>query len=138
MEEFVNQIYLGVENNTKSGVRLGFSMQPIVEVQTPGILNCNISRAFWISWSGSERRMGYGTMVGYNTFLTWVDTSWSLVSTVAFSNAHQAGAHYFIRDNAGKNTASSNQLLSFYYSILLLYYYCYTLILQQHAPIVPC
>lgn len=112
VEVFANQIYLGVENNTKSGVRSGFSPQPIVEAQTAGILNCNISTGFWISWNGTERRVGSGSIVSLNTFLTWVDDSWSLVSTIGFSNAHQAGAHYFIRRNAGKNI-SSNAALAF-------------------------
>jgi len=110
VEVFANQIYLGVENNTKSGVRIGFSAQPILEVATVGLLNCKISMDFWISWSGSERRVGAGNIVGFNTFLTWVDDSWTMVSTIAFSNAHQDGAHYVIRRNAGKNISSTEDL----------------------------
>lgn len=110
MEEFAHQVYIGVENNTKSGVRTATTPQPIVEVQTVGILNCAYSVSFWISWSGSERRVGLGTIVGWNPFLTWVDESSNLVATVGFSNAHQTDSHYLIRRNAGRNVSLKEDL----------------------------
>lgn len=111
VEEFAHQIYIGVENNTKSGVRAAFTPQPIVEAPTEGILNCNYSRTFWISWNGNERRFGAGSIIGVYTYLTWTDPNSNFISTVGFSNAHQAGSHYLFRRDAGKNVPSRQEAL---------------------------
>lgn len=101
VEETAQQVYIGTQNNTKSGVRTGFSANPIAEVPTTGILNCDNEVTFWVAWGGgSRRRFGRGTIVDINVVLSWEDNS-NLVTSVGFANAHQQGAFYTIRKNIG-------------------------------------
>lgn len=108
VEETAQQVYIGTQNNTKSGVRTGFSANPIAEVQTTGILNCDNELTFWVAWGGgSRRRFGRGTIVDINVVLSWEGNS-NLVTSIGFANAHQQGAFYMIRKNIGWSFVSKN------------------------------
>jgi hypothetical protein len=97
------RIYLGIENNTKSGVRDGYSLPALVEVVTPGgVLNCTQPMPVWITWYNKTLRVGRGDLIGYGQLMSCDISSYGeSFYSVGFANTHQNGGHFLIRRNAG-------------------------------------
>jgi len=57
----------------------------LATASTLNILNINEFRMFWVSWSGGVISVGTGSIVGQNTFMSYVDPNPSPVNYVAFS-----------------------------------------------------
>lgn len=54
MDDSTYHVYLGGQDNTRSGVFTGFSLVPIADVATPGILSCDSSTEFWMTWKNNH------------------------------------------------------------------------------------
>ena len=111
IDENVVLVYIGADNNTKSGVIYGdFSSRPVCEsTLASGVLLFEIPTPLWIGWWDRKVRVGQGNMPGYLTFLT-CDLPWSssqYVSSIGFANNHpQYGGHFLTRNNIGIMTSS--------------------------------
>jgi len=57
----------------------------------PNILDISNFNMFWVSWSGGVIRAGTGSIVGLNTFMSYVDPNPSPVNFVAFSASNTPG-----------------------------------------------
>ncbi|CAH1774399.1 unnamed protein product [Owenia fusiformis] len=66
-----HQIELGIENNQYSEIRSRHGTTHHVRVETPGILNKNEYRAFWIGWNGANIQVGRGKTIGQDVFMKW-------------------------------------------------------------------
>jgi Farnesoic acid 0-methyl transferase len=103
VDDFTLQIYLGIENNTKSGVRDRYSQPALVEVNTPGVLNCTQPVPVWITWYNRTLRVGRGDLIGYRQLMSCDISSYGdIYNSIGFANTHQAGGHFMIRRNAGQ------------------------------------
>ena len=70
------EILLGTENNMASKIGRGSVDAGGVRVATPGILNCDSERYFWISWSYQSAiiEVGRGMVPGEMGFMNLRDT----------------------------------------------------------------
>jgi len=57
----------------------------LASANTLNILDINEFKLFWVSWSGGVIQVGTGSIVGQNTFISYVDPYPSPVNYVAFS-----------------------------------------------------
>jgi len=71
----------------------------LATASTLKILNINEFRMFWVSWSDGVIKVGTGSIVGQNTFMSYVDPKPSPVNYVAFSAWDSPGT---VRINSGK------------------------------------
>jgi len=96
------QIYIGLENNTKSGIRDRFAGNALTEITKPGLLRCNQPIPVWMTWYSRIIRVGVGDIIGIDE-LMFADISnyGDAYSAVGVLNTHQNGGHYVIRRNAG-------------------------------------
>lgn len=103
MDDMSLMIYIGTDNNTKSGVRDGFSIVPLVEVINPaGILSCTQPRPIWVTWYNRTIRVGLGDIIGIREFMSADISNYDPYHTsIGFANTRRAGGHYLIRRNAG-------------------------------------
>jgi len=58
---------------------------------TSNILDINEFKIFWVSWSGRVIHVGTGSIVGQNTFMSYVDPNPSQVNYIAFSAWNSPG-----------------------------------------------
>lgn len=63
------EIVIGGNTNTVTVLRSSVRGANVIEVQTPGILDCWNSRSFWISWTRSTLSFGKGGVVEQNRVL---------------------------------------------------------------------
>lgn len=60
------------------------------QVETPGILSCNETRYFWISWNAGLIEVGRGMRPWDDTFVDWQDTgNYHNVSSISFRGYRQ-------------------------------------------------
>lgn len=96
------QIYLGIENNTKSGIRDRFGGNALVEINRLGLLNCYQPIPLWMTWYNRTLRVGIGEIIGIDQIMsTDISSYGDVYTTVGVLNTHQGGGHYLIRRNAG-------------------------------------
>ena len=64
------QVLIGGWENSKSAI---YDQQGrrVIQVDTKGIVNCNETRAFWVSWRDGAIAVGQGGMVDSNGFMKW-------------------------------------------------------------------
>jgi len=58
---------------------------PIIQVSTPGILNCNEMLPFWLSWNFGYIKVGRGRIVDEQAFMTWQDPDPMSVSLLSIT-----------------------------------------------------
>jgi Farnesoic acid 0-methyl transferase len=70
-----HEIRLGTYWNTKSSFHADITDSGYyTEVDTPGILNCDEPRAFWLSFGDGLINIGTGPQIGINSFLSYNST----------------------------------------------------------------
>lgn len=72
--------------------RLG---QTAASKKTPGILDCNEYREFWVSWLNGHIAVGYGGLVGLNQIIDYHDESPMSISYLALTT-YSSGFGYFL------------------------------------------
>ncbi len=66
--EFV-EVNLGADVNMISRIGVGSTVDTAPKVSTPNILNKNVFKYIWISWSGGKIKVGWGFEVGKDKFM---------------------------------------------------------------------
>ena len=69
------EVCIGGYGNTKSSIRKEIQKPNDAEVLTPGLMSCNETRFFWVSWANGLIEMGQGLTVGLRRFLYWKDSN---------------------------------------------------------------
>jgi Farnesoic acid 0-methyl transferase len=67
------EVIIGGYGNQQSFIRDFESSTEVQKVPTPGIMDCNNYRTFWISWANHNIKAGRGAVVGEAAFLDWTD-----------------------------------------------------------------
>jgi len=67
------EVIIGGNSNQNSFIRDIDTYNEVLRVSTPGIMDCNAYKAFWISWADNTIRVGQGAVIGRSSFLDWVD-----------------------------------------------------------------
>ena len=67
----------------------------LVLVSTPNILDPVNFNSFWISWINGVIRVGRGTVVGNDKFMSYNDTSPSAVNYIALEGFSTPGRAFF-------------------------------------------
>ncbi|ELT97145.1 hypothetical protein CAPTEDRAFT_193482 [Capitella teleta] len=102
-DDLSDQIYIGADGNTKTGVFTPYSPQPIIEVSTPNILHCNRFVGFYLFWEHRDGKtnihFGQADDVHYTHIFNWtVSSDLSFVNGVGFGGEH---AEFGIWRNTG-------------------------------------
>ena len=83
---FTYEVVIGGYNNTQSDIRPGYSQTPpSISASTPGILSCNETRYFWVSYEGGLIEVGRGLELGQRRFLHWKYENPHAVTAIGFS-----------------------------------------------------
>ncbi|CAH1786996.1 unnamed protein product, partial [Owenia fusiformis] len=97
------QVHFGGGGNTYSFINKGKGTWPRkLQINTPGIVDCDEYQPFWVSWTKGRRTLtiaaGTGLCVGLNQILQWTDTSniWNVnnIGIGAYYNAHASWRFY--------------------------------------------
>ena len=78
--------------------RLSASGSSVALVDTPGIMDANFFKSFWISWIQGVIHIGYGTVVGNGAFLSYTHTNPYQVNYIALrcsTTATKLGSAFF-------------------------------------------
>ncbi|CAH1794507.1 unnamed protein product [Owenia fusiformis] len=86
------EIVIGGWDGTKSAIRESKQGQTVVFVDTPDILNCNVSRTFWVSWLNGAINVGRGPVVGMNSFMSWTDSDPYVVNVISVATGWGSSA----------------------------------------------
>ncbi len=77
--EFLGNISTGytilIGDNNNVNTRIIKDGNRIKTAQTPGILDCNLIKYFWISWKDNYIEVGEGQVLGYKRLLWWRDNA---------------------------------------------------------------
>ena len=84
----MNEVVIGGWNNTKSVIRKSpQNDDDSATLETIDILSCTETRYFWISWYYGMIRVGKGSIVGDDQFLTWDGPGMVRARALSFTNA---------------------------------------------------
>jgi len=67
------EVIIGGNGNQNSFIRDRDSYNEVQRVDTPGIMDCNNYKTFWVSWENYRIVVGQGALIGQSSFLDWVD-----------------------------------------------------------------
>jgi Farnesoic acid 0-methyl transferase len=67
------EVIIGGNGNQNSFIRDLDTSAEFQRVDTPGIMDCNNYKAFWVSWADNRIKVGRGADVGESSFLDWTD-----------------------------------------------------------------
>src|SRR5688572_11265921 len=80
------EIIIGGYGNTQSFIRDYDTGTEVLKLDTPNIMDCNNSKAFWAKWETSGRiTVGQGAVIGNSVFLDWVDTEKRIFHVITIS-----------------------------------------------------
>ena len=96
------QVIIGGWKNTRSVIRDRFMGDIRVDVKTPGILSCNESRSFWLTWHNGNFRVGTGDVYNADTFMEWKDPSPREIWAVGVASGWGAKATWRIEEPASR------------------------------------
>jgi len=89
------EIIIGGNGNTNSFIRDYETRTEVQKVETPNIMDCNNSKAFWAKWETSGRiTVGQGAAIGYSTFLDWVDPEKRIFQGITISTWDNAPGYW--------------------------------------------
>ncbi|KAI0229902.1 hypothetical protein LSAT2_019688, partial [Lamellibrachia satsuma] len=94
-------VYIGGSDNTKTGIRNIFSPGPLLQVDTPSILDCGVPLSFWLSWHGRHLEFGKGDVYRQQRLLAWKPPGLDFVNAVGFATSAENGAIWTVRRNVG-------------------------------------
>ena len=90
-------------SNTKSVIRDGKQGAEKFSAETPNILSCNESRAFWLSWAGGNIEMGTGDVPGGSvSILSWQDSTPRPVNAISVTSGWGAAATWQLELQPGE------------------------------------
>lgn len=81
----VYYVELGLKNDSYSYIREPATGATLASIHTPGVLNCNYYRSFWIGWFRNSIEVGYGYDIGQNVFMRWDSGSAHRIRAAGFS-----------------------------------------------------
>lgn len=79
------EIVIGGWDNTKSVIRKAKWAEPVVEVDTPGILDGTTFKVFWVSWTGGVIEVGTGTRVGQGGIMSYDDPEHHAINSLSLT-----------------------------------------------------
>jgi Farnesoic acid 0-methyl transferase len=68
------EVIIGGYGNQNSFIRDLDTSTEVQKVETPGIMDCNNYKAFWVRWADNKITVGRGTVIGQSSFLDWDDS----------------------------------------------------------------
>ena len=97
------EVTIGYDRNRKSVIRDMRNRQRVVlEVATPGILQCYKVKAFWIDWRDGVLRVGEG-LPYHGQFMEWKITDYAPVTSLMLSTGNRAEGEWTVGIEQGKS-----------------------------------
>ena len=114
------EVIIGGWENTQSAIRAKPGGDLETQVETVGILNCDIYKPLWVRWDGGHIEVGTGIHVGDNVIMRWQnpDVKWD-VQAVGVSSGYDFEADWSFLPGQGKLMLNSIILQHY-----ILCYYC--------------
>ena len=103
-------IYLFVNRKQLSKCYISSLCPCCQKVDTLGIVHCNQSRPFWISWEGGRIKLGSGARVGRNTILDYMHDDPYDVTMATLSTGFGSKGIWVISQPEGRNIEASSLL----------------------------
>ncbi|KAK2191823.1 hypothetical protein NP493_44g02021 [Ridgeia piscesae] len=101
VDDYSQLVYIGGSDNSKTGVRNIFSPGPLLQVDTPSILDCDVPVSFWLSWHGLHLELGLGDVYGQQRVLAWKPPGLDFVNGIGFATSAEDGAVWTVLRNVG-------------------------------------
>ena len=110
-DEQTYEVVLGATNNTKSIIRDTRDGDDKSVADTPGVLDCEQPKAFWVGWKDGNIEVGQGNVYGRDVLLQWRDSKdphpvYAVSFTVGTFQPRYA--LWTIREPAGRNNLSTS------------------------------
>ena len=127
-------LIIGADDNSVTFLRRDNQQSPQVEhVSTPGILSCDETRFFWVSWREGRIKLGRGLHKDNDVIINWMDPMPRNVVEVFFdSRSSTVPALWQLSNLNGKNHCFCN----IYYALYKLPSYMYRLDLNYIVTII--
>lgn len=96
---YIPGIHLGYQIIIGDGNSVSYILKEgtrVAETQTPGILDCNERRFFWVRWENGHFEVGADFLAGLGRFLDWKDDSFNVFTALSFSSGSDETAEWFL------------------------------------------
>ena len=95
------EVVLSGWSNQRSVIRARKQGENLVVAQTPGLLSCNESRTFWVSWTSGIIKVGRGAFVGVDRFMEWIDPLPKPITTLSVASGYGSPGTWKFRQQKG-------------------------------------
>ena len=92
-DDLAYEVVIGGDENTRTAIRRNRQTDEAT-VETPGILDCDVMKPFWVTWLDGYIEVGNGAVYGDDVIVSWQDPEPLTVSHAAISTWQTAEGYW--------------------------------------------